>query len=267
MKRILPEIISLGVYDASLIYKKSLETSPRRVWMYEIELILEDGGMTHIDGRSYPIKAGNVIIGKPSQMRHTTLPFKCLYIHLTVEDEELNALFSSMPDVYTPSSNELSCSFDRLITTYSLPNIDAGMQTASCLCAFLAALINDTRLVTRTANYSKKNLDIIERAIEYMDANICQNITLEEIAEHVYLSRIYFHRLFVSATGKTPYQYLLERRMSHAQKLMITTNLSIGRIARECGFSSQSYFNQVFRREIGCTPIEYKKQMSLKWFE
>ncbi len=265
MKKSLPEIIALGAYDASLVHKNAEETPPRRVWMYEIESILENGGTTHIDGVDHPVRAGNIIIGKPGQIRHTTLPFKCLYLHLMVDDSELNSIMQAMPDVYRPSSPEVILSLEKLISTYTSPESDAGMQTAADLCSLISNLIRDTRLVSNNAKDRKLRTDVIERAIAFMDDNYCKNITLEEIADHVYLSRIYFHKLFLAATGRTPYRYLLERRIAYAQKLLMTTDLSIGDITAECGFSSQSYFNQVFKRELGCTPKGYKKQMSLQY--
>ncbi len=265
MKKTLPDIISLGAYDTALVYKNTHDTPSRRVWMYEIESVLEDGGVSHINSNSYPIRAGNIIIGKPGQLRHTTPPFKCLYLHLMVEDEELNKALMAMPDVYSPSSPEVINSLERLIAAYTSPEFDAGMQVASELCALLSDLIRDTRLVSGASQIRKLRTDVIEQAIKFMNENYCKNLTLEEIADHVYLSKIYFHKLFVAATGCTPYRYLLERRLSRAKNLLMTTSLSIGEITRECGFSSQSYFNQIFRRELGCTPIEYKKQMSLKY--
>ncbi len=265
MKKAFPEIIAFGAYDASLVYKGMSETPPRRVWMYEIEVILEDGGTTHIDHASYPIVAGNVIIGKPRQMRHTEPPFKCLYLHLMTEDEELRALLDSMPDMYTPSSGSVADLMSQLIAAYTVPRADAGMHAGALLCELLSTLITDTRYVAGTVGGSKKHTDIIERAIAFMNENLCQNLTFEEIANHVYLNKFYFRKLFLAATGRTPYRYLLEQRLSLAQKLLMTTDLSIGAITRECGFSSQSYFNQVFSRELGCTPSGYKKQMSLQY--
>ncbi len=265
MKKSLPEIIALGAYDASLIYKDITATPPRRVWMYEIESVLENGGITHIDNASYPIRAGSIIIGKPGHIRHTTLPFKCLYLHLMVEDEELNKILQSMPDVHMPSSASVIESLENLISAYTAPELDAGMQIASELCALLSKLITDTRLVSGVTHDRKIRTEVIERAIAFMNQNCCKNLTLEEIADHVYLSKIYFHKLFVSATGRTPYRYLSEIRLAYAKKLLMTTDLPVGAVTRECGFSSQSYFNQVFKREIGCTPNEYKKQMSLRY--
>ena len=266
MKKEMPEIVALGVYDGELVHKNRMQTPPRRVHLYEIELILEDGGTTYVDDQAYPIRAGNVIIGKPGQMRHTVLPFKCLYLHLVAEDGELAALLEALPDVYTPADPlAIENSLRMLITAYTEPDLDGGMRVAAELCAHLSRLIRDARLTAGVLRERGNQAHIVERAIAYMDANNYQNLTLSDIADHVHLSRIYFHNLFVAATGRTPRRYLLERRIAHARQLLMTTDKSLGQIAMECGFSSQSYFNQVFARELGCSPKEYKREMSLRY--
>ena len=264
MKKVMPEIVALGIYDGSVAHKNRTQTPPRRVHLYEIELILEDGGTTYVDGRDYPIRARNVIIGKPGQMRHTVLPFKCLYLHLVAEDESLSALLDALPDVYTPADPAaIENSLRSLIAAYTAPDTDGGMQVAAELCAHLSRLIRDARLTSGVVRERENHAQIIERAIAFMDAGDYQNLTLSQIADHVHLSRIYFHNLFVAATGRTPHRYLLERRIARARQLLMMTDKPLGEIAIECGFSSQSYFNQVFQKELGCTPKEYKRQMTM----
>ena len=234
--------------------------------MYEIELISEDGGTTHIDEAAYPIRAHHVIIGKPGQMRHTVLPFKCLYLHLLVEDAALAALLDAMPDVFAPTDpSGIEAAARLVITAYTSPDIDGGMRLAGELCAFLSRLIRDARLIAGGGRERVTDATVIERALRYIHEHECQNITLQDIADHVHLSRVYFHNLFLSATGRTPHRYLSERRISRARQLLITTEKPLSEIAAVCGFSSQSYFNQVFRKEVGCAPGQYKKEMSLRY--
>lgn len=266
MKRFMPEIVALGAYDAALVNKNTEVTKHRRVHLYEIELVLEDGGTSHIGEDAYPIRAHNVIVGKPGQMRYTELPFKCLYLHLMAEDGELSALLDALPDVYTPADPQaIEISVRSLISAYTTPDVDGGMRVMAELCAFLSRLIRDARLTAGVAREKGNVAPIIERALSYMDEHDCQNITLGDIADHVHLSRIYFHNLFVAAVGRTPHRYLLERRLSRAQQMLMTTDKPLSEIALECGFSSQSYLNQVFQKELHCTPREYKKEMSLRY--
>ena len=266
MKRTMPEIIAMGAYDAALIWKNTAATHPRRVHLYEIEWVTEDGGTSYIDGKAYPIRAHHVIVGKPGQMRHTLLPFKCLYLHVIVEDEELSALLNALPDVYAPADDAaVERAMQTLITAYTDPDPDGGMQLASAMFSLFSTLIRDARRMAGATRERGGAMQTVERAIAFIDANDCQNITLAQVAEHVHLSRIYFHRLFVAATGRTPHRYLLERRISRARQLLMTTDMALCEIAMECGFSSQSYFNQVFQREMGCSPGEYKRDMSLRY--
>lgn len=266
MNRPMPELVALGVYDAALVHKNKTETRPRRVHLYEIELISEDGGMTHIENAAYPIRARHVIVAKPGTMRHTVLPFKCLYLHLMVEDSSLSSLLDAIPDVFIPTDpEEIEAAFYRLITAYTSPDVDGGMHLAGMLCTFLSTLIRDARLTANSGRESGGGGAVIERALNYIHAHECQNITLQDIADHVHLSRFYFHHLFLTATGRTPHRYLLERRIARARQLLITTEKPLSEIASDCGFSSQSYFNQVFQKEMGCTPGTYKKEMSLRY--
>lgn len=271
MKRTMPEIVTLGAYDAALVHKNTEVTKNRRVHMYEIEMVLEDGGVSYIgDGtspaRAYPVRAHSVICAKPGQIRHTQLPFKCLYIHLIVEDGELAALLDAMPDVYTPTDPQaIEVSVRSLLSAYTTPEIDGGMRVMSELCAFLSRLIRDARLTAGVTREHRNSARIIERALAFMDEHDDQNVTLEEIADHVHLSRIYFHNLFVAAVGQTPHRYLLERRLARAQQMLMTTDKALSEIALECGFSSQSYLNQVFKKELNCTPRQYKREMSLRY--
>lgn len=266
MKRTMPEIIAMGAYDAGLVWKNAAATHPRRVHLYEIEWVTEDGGTSYIDGAAYPVRAHHVIVGKPGQMRHTLLPFKCLYLHVIVEDEATAALLDALPDVYAPADPAaVEHSMQALISAYTDPAPDGGMRLAAALFSHFSTLIRDAQRVAGAAREHGGAMRTVERAIAFIDANDCQNITLAQVAEHVHLSRIYFHRLFVAATGRTPHRYLLERRISRARQLLMSTDKPLCEIAMECGFSSQSYFNQVFQRELGCSPGEYKREMSLRY--
>ena len=178
----------------------------------------------------------------------------------------LAALLDAMPDVFTPTDpSGIETAVRVLISAYTSPDIDGGMHLAGELCAFLSRLIRDARLIAGGGREKVTDATVIERALSYIHEHECQNITLQDIADHVHLSRVYFHNLFVAATGRTPHRYLLERRISRARQLLMTTDKPLCEIAADCGFSSQSYFNQVFQKEMGCTPGQYKREMSLRY--
>lgn len=105
------------------------------------------------------------------------------------------------------------------------------------------------------------NLKPIVEAKKFIAENYMNDIELKDIANFVYLSPIYFHKLFSKIVGTTPHEYLINERLSQAKKMLLSTDMSIVSIATKCGFNSQSYFNYLFKKEMGMTPKHYKQSM------
>jgi AraC family transcriptional regulator len=84
-------------------------------------------------------------------------------------------------------------------------------------------------------------------------------IAVRQIAREVGLSYFHFSRAFKRALGISPNDYIAEKRIEHAKKLITETNPAISEIALPSGFSSQSHFTTSFRRLTGLTPTSFKK--------
>jgi AraC family transcriptional regulator len=97
----------------------------------------------------------------------------------------------------------------------------------------------------------------LARVVEYMNANLAQPITLERLANEVFLSKWHFLRQFKSATGYTPYTYLTTLRVERA-KALLEAGRSASETARTCGFGSASQFSRTFRRLVGVSPSAYR---------
>lgn len=89
---------------------------------------------------------------------------------------------------------------------------------------------------------------------EYVDANLASDIGLSELAATVELSRFHLIRAFKKTTGKTPYQYLLHRRIERAHALLEQGRTTVEKVAREVGFKGTSRFIRTFRQLRGMTP-------------
>ena len=261
--RIFPQIVNLGLYDAALVHGNVSSTKPRRVSVYEIEFITENGGFSYIGNQRFPIRKGCVICAKPGQLRHTDLPYKCIYIHAVIEDEELSALIHSVPDFYAPSAPDVfESALNGLISESKLTKYSSNIDIAIKFLEILSLMFKASQSSCHETPSLHKNMKIIQQAISFIDINYTQSINLDDIAAHVHLSRIYFHKLFLDATGQTPHSYLLSKRISAVKFLLTTTDKSFSDIATDCGFSSQSYMTYVFKREMSCTPMQYKKQLN-----
>jgi AraC family transcriptional regulator len=94
----------------------------------------------------------------------------------------------------------------------------------------------------------------IRQAIDYLHANLAQDISLDRLAESVNISPSHLRRLFKQATGLAPHQYLLQLRVNRAKELLLTGSFSVGEVAAEVGFADQSHLHRHFKRVFGVTP-------------
>jgi len=108
------------------------------------------------------------------------------------------------------------------------------------------------------------NSEIINSAIDYIKHNYMKKITLDDISDFVGFSRHYFSRIFKHYTGMSFLNYLCRCRLSAAEEQLINSERSIQMIAFDCGFTSVTTFNRIFREQKKCTPTYYRQVYSEK---
>ncbi|MGK7893768.1 MAG: helix-turn-helix domain-containing protein [Xenococcus sp. (in: cyanobacteria)] len=96
------------------------------------------------------------------------------------------------------------------------------------------------------------------KILDYIHANLAQNIKLENLAQLLDMSQFHFSRLFKQSMGLAPYQYLIQQRVELAKQLLKQTDQSIVDIALHCGFNSHSHLSKKFREITGMTPKTYR---------
>ena len=104
----------------------------------------------------------------------------------------------------------------------------------------------------------------LKRVLIFIDQNYTQKLTLETIANSVYLNKTYISQMFTKRLGITFGNYLENVRINKAQELLNTTDMSIWEIADAVGYSSSSYFSKVFTKRVGMSPMQYRDTMSGK---
>ena len=105
---------------------------------------------------------------------------------------------------------------------------------------------------------SRREALACNRAIELIHARFAHPISLQELAEAAGLSTRHFTRAFRQATGLSPYQYVLQRRVE-ASRVLIAKGLPLADVAVQCGFADQSQLNRIFVRHTGTTPGRYRR--------
>lgn len=106
----------------------------------------------------------------------------------------------------------------------------------------------------------KQESDTIGEIKKYIQDNLENRITRDLIAEQVHFSSDYISRIFKKETGNSLNDYITEQKIEYAKKLIDEGEESIGNIAVRLGYSSFSYFSDIFKRNTGCLPSEYKRR-------
>lgn len=95
----------------------------------------------------------------------------------------------------------------------------------------------------------------------FIDLHLATQIRTTQLASAANLSRSHFSRAFRRTRGEPPFAYLRRRRIERAQDLMLTTGLSLSQIALDCGFADQCHFTHAFKRLVGSTPGQWRRQV------
>lgn len=99
----------------------------------------------------------------------------------------------------------------------------------------------------------------VNEVAEYIQENCYKKISLQGLAEQFFVSRCYLSRIFKEVTSLTINEYLTAQRIKRGRRLLETTGYSITQVSEMSGFESVSYFEKVFKKQMGQTPLKYRK--------
>lgn len=131
---------------------------------------------------------------------------------------------------------------------------------------YIASLFNDILLLVDRQQHEQKKAtgnvqEQIERAAAYFNENYNTKISIDDYAESLHISTNWFIHNFKQYAGMSPAQYILSLRMVNAQSLLERTTYNIKEISEIVGYENPLYFSRVFKKEIGKSPAQYRKEM------
>lgn len=102
---------------------------------------------------------------------------------------------------------------------------------------------------------------LIERAVGYVDENMQRSdLSVEELATELGMSRVHLYKRLKQITGKTPIEFIRVLRLKRAAQLLRESQLNISEIAYRCGFNNPKYFSRYFKEEFGVLPSVYQEK-------
>ena len=259
--------------EQNIIYREIGKDTMYRIWHASEEVMLiytySDGGSIVCSEKAYPIEKGVLcLIG--AKKYHYTLPadaekYDRSKIFLTAKHfdkiasilpESAKHRLSSNSFIYAKIPEEEQAMVDdifRRTANYQSTPTYAEWMRIGCI----------VELLTYLCRYSLESTPApsgtISRAIEYINKNLSDTITIDDICSEVHMSKYHFCRRFRNAVGTTVMDYILRTRIMMAKDMLDNENMTVTEISNKCGFSSLSYFSRVFKEKTGKTPVEYRK--------
>ena len=261
MNTYIPTLMAAGQFTSTIKFPDMKQSPLRIVTEYELEYYFENGGISYVNDRKYPMKKGNILIARPGDKRSSTLPFRCYYIHLTNVAPELKTLIDALPSFMQTQDYDL---FDGIFSRIAgnFISVEATDNIAAIGELFiLIKLLHQLKLQNYQSDKTRNVNSILENALKYIDLCFSQELSVEILAGKCNVSPSYLYRLFAEKLGISPHAAILNRRLTAARSMLIYTNLSLNDVAANCGFNSQAYFSDCFKKQNnGMTPSAFRQR-------
>jgi AraC family transcriptional regulator len=256
--------------------------------MPDISLILFTGGAMHMEQRHVPnswktlyLHQGDLIlrpgVGTSYEVRWKSLssvPTQTLHLRLSKELLSRTAEQVADYDSMHLSLVERSGFQDPLLTQigFSLwreleQGSPAGKLYAQTAAQMLSVhLLRHYTFVGEAIKEPSQGLtpQQMRRVMDFVQAHLSQDLSLESLAQQTGFSPYHFARLFRQTTGESPHQFVMRQRVERAQCLLAKRDIPLAHVALECGFANQSHLTQIFKRHLGLTPRAYRQDRLIR---
>lgn len=244
----------------------------------EMAFVLSGEGKYHIEGEIFDVAEGDLLIFNPG-IRHQALFLKQVETPTT-------EFFVGFSDVqfpgYCPNHIPVPDGGYILHTKGELRQrifkICSSMETEKAACrqgryymlkAYLMQLLilvvrEQCEPVKPVDGYSFESTNkkyVVEKILNYFEDHYSERISLDQIAENMYLSPFYVSKLFKSETGDAPIQHLIKIRLEKAKELLETGEIqSVQEVASQVGYDDAYHFSKLFKKRFGITPTQARGQ-------
>ena len=233
----------------------------------DYQILYVANGKTHFwfDGKEEIVSAGHMVLYKPEEIQKYVYYLEdnpeVFWIHFTGSDvKNILAYHGISLDEHVFSCGVLpdyKALFRKIIQELQLCRY--GYED------YIASLFNDILLLVDRQQHEQKKAtgnvqEQIERAAAYFNENYNTKISIDDYAESLHISTNWFIHNFKQYAGMSPAQYILSLRMVNAQSLLERTTYNIKEISEIVGYENPLYFSRVFKKEIGKSPAQYRKE-------
>jgi len=272
-----PLIDSLSKIDLKHYYCGTEDCDKGHAWgpavkdHYKIHYIHCGKGILKIADTTYELVAGDCFLIYPDTVSFYKADETDPWTYYWVAFSGLNSDSYLSRAGFTQKTPIISCKndtkilqcFDHMFEN-SQNQICGDLTILAGLYTFLALLMEKDSSQLQNFSTEKRDNTYINKAIDLIEMNYSSKMSIEEIANHLGLSRKYFSKLFKKTTGASPIDYLVMFRLNKACELMEKQNFTIGEISRSVGYEDPLLFSRTFKKFKGLSPSMYRKELTPK---
>lgn len=229
---------------------------------YLIHLVVSGKGTYTVEGKSYSLSAGDLFLVKPSQLVSYAADQEDPWVYYWVGFNGACATRLIQQTPFSATEPTFHCDntadLQQLLRNIYLargPEPYHEAMMVGLLYVFLSKLMHEAQ--TQQPRPANSSTQYVLNAIKYIQFHFSQDISIDDIADSVGVSRSHLYRVFMSNVGQSPIDYLTDYRINEACQLLRTSQLSISEIAVSVGFFDQFYFSRVFKKRKGIPPSRY----------
>ena len=208
-----------------------------------------------LNGHPYLVNRHTILNAGPSmdiKIETTTNHWEYVVVHYVCFTKS-STLHNNHFSFNYNDQNKVDYLLHQLLRYDQLPGALMQLKCQLYLYQLIETVLFSSKIQTST-NY-------IEQAIDFINENYKQPITITEIADYIQCDRRKLSYLFEKQIGLSPIQYLTEYRLRQAKQLLRSTNIPINEVAEYVGYNDPYYFCKLFKKHYECTPTQYRKDM------
>ncbi|WP_424767805.1 response regulator [Paenibacillus sp. sgz302251] len=160
----------------------------------------------------------------------------------------------------TQTIEEMGISAEQLLGTGFIPHVEVEKyEVLTDLITWINEMMEGIlALIQENSNHNARK--IVKEAILYVSKHYDKEISLTEVADHVYVTPAHFSKVFKQEMGVTFIKWLNQYRVEEAKKLLKNTWLKTYEIAEKVGYQDYKYFSIIFKKHTGCSPRDFRNQ-------
>lgn len=230
----------------------------------ELFFIVSGKGQFLIQDQVFPVDVNNLVIINPN-VPHTEASLNAQpleYIVLGIDGIELATKENSNGEFCILDhfeSVDISSCLRNILREMELKNTGYMDVCQAYMEILIIRLMRNTDLAVQTQPQVISGNSQCAAVRRYIDLHFKEPLTLEQLSEEAHINKYYLSHAFKREYGVSPINYMISRRIDESKYLLAETDLSMSQIAQLLGFSSLSYFSQVFRKIHGSSPMEFRQ--------